>query len=196
VLNLGAIVLSADLRPSVTQLLWIGDIYGFMVAGFLVTPGYLAGAHREAGEHDVLVEREMVEQRLEIGRERVVVESRRRLARIAEPPPVIADAAVSVREQHSLLVGSALDPRLARETYLEAFAAAPRALATLRWARRRGTRTAWPTRRRWVRPPAGTEWGTSSPVTWRAPTRPSPASALARGRTGPCAAPRGRPEAG
>jgi hypothetical protein len=36
-------------------------------------PGYLAGAHREAGEDDILVEREMVEQRLQIARERVVV---------------------------------------------------------------------------------------------------------------------------
>jgi MFS transporter, DHA2 family, multidrug resistance protein len=33
--------LSADLQPSSTQLLWITDIYGFMVAGFLVTMGTL-----------------------------------------------------------------------------------------------------------------------------------------------------------
>jgi len=33
--------LAADLRPSGTQLLWITDIYGFMVAGFLVTMGAL-----------------------------------------------------------------------------------------------------------------------------------------------------------
>jgi MFS transporter, DHA2 family, multidrug resistance protein len=33
--------LSADLRPSGSQLLWITDIYGFMVAGFLVTMGAL-----------------------------------------------------------------------------------------------------------------------------------------------------------
>ncbi len=31
--------LGAELRPSSTQLLWITDIYGFMVAGFLVTMG-------------------------------------------------------------------------------------------------------------------------------------------------------------
>jgi MFS transporter, DHA2 family, multidrug resistance protein len=31
----------ADLHPSPTQLLWINDIYGFMVAGFLVTMGTL-----------------------------------------------------------------------------------------------------------------------------------------------------------
>ena len=31
----------ADLDPSATQLLWINDIYGFMVAGFLVTMGTL-----------------------------------------------------------------------------------------------------------------------------------------------------------
>ncbi len=33
--------LSAGLRPSGSQLLWITDIYGFMVAGFLVTMGAL-----------------------------------------------------------------------------------------------------------------------------------------------------------
>ena len=30
-----------DLDPTPTQLLWINDIYGFMVAGFLVTMGSL-----------------------------------------------------------------------------------------------------------------------------------------------------------
>ncbi|WP_027648764.1 MFS transporter [Salinispora pacifica] len=33
--------LSADLNPSSSQLLWIGDIYGFLVAGFLITMGGL-----------------------------------------------------------------------------------------------------------------------------------------------------------
>lgn len=33
--------LSADLHPSSTQLLWITDIYGFMLAGFLITMGTL-----------------------------------------------------------------------------------------------------------------------------------------------------------
>src|SRR6266508_171552 len=33
--------LSADLQPSSSELLWITDIYGFMVAGFLVTMGTL-----------------------------------------------------------------------------------------------------------------------------------------------------------
>jgi MFS transporter, DHA2 family, multidrug resistance protein len=33
--------ISADLRPSSTQLLWISDIYGFMVAGWLITMGTL-----------------------------------------------------------------------------------------------------------------------------------------------------------
>ncbi|MGH3587214.1 MAG: MFS transporter, partial [Pseudonocardia sp.] len=33
--------LSADLQPSSTQLLWIMDSYGFMIAGFLVTMGTL-----------------------------------------------------------------------------------------------------------------------------------------------------------
>jgi MFS transporter, DHA2 family, multidrug resistance protein len=41
VLNLAVPHLSADLRPSSTQLLWITDIYGFLVAGSLVTMGTL-----------------------------------------------------------------------------------------------------------------------------------------------------------
>ncbi|MFC5751603.1 MFS transporter [Actinomadura rugatobispora] len=41
VLHLAVPQLSADLRPSGVQLLWIVDIYGFMIAGFLVTMGAL-----------------------------------------------------------------------------------------------------------------------------------------------------------
>ncbi|MGH7615445.1 MAG: MFS transporter [Gemmatimonadales bacterium] len=41
VLNLAVPALSADLKPSSAQLLWIVDIYGFMVAGFLITMGTL-----------------------------------------------------------------------------------------------------------------------------------------------------------
>jgi MFS transporter, DHA2 family, multidrug resistance protein len=41
VLNLAVPRLSADLRPSSTQLLWIVDIYGFLVAGSLITMGTL-----------------------------------------------------------------------------------------------------------------------------------------------------------
>ncbi len=41
VLHLAVPSLSAQLRPSSVQLLWITDIYGFMVAGFLVTMGTL-----------------------------------------------------------------------------------------------------------------------------------------------------------
>jgi DHA2 family multidrug resistance protein-like MFS transporter len=41
VLNLAIPQLSADLKPSGTQLLWIMDIYGFLVAGFLITMGTL-----------------------------------------------------------------------------------------------------------------------------------------------------------
>jgi DHA2 family multidrug resistance protein-like MFS transporter len=41
VLNLAVPHLSADLRPSSAQLLWIVDIYGFMVAGMLVPMGTL-----------------------------------------------------------------------------------------------------------------------------------------------------------
>jgi DHA2 family multidrug resistance protein-like MFS transporter len=41
VLHLAAPHLSADLAPDSTELLWILDIYGFMIAGFLVTMGTL-----------------------------------------------------------------------------------------------------------------------------------------------------------
>jgi MFS transporter, DHA2 family, multidrug resistance protein len=41
VLNLALPQLSADLNPSSSQLLWIVDIYGFLVAGMLVTMGTL-----------------------------------------------------------------------------------------------------------------------------------------------------------
>lgn len=41
VLNLALPALSADLAPSASQLLWIVDIYGFMVAGMLITMGTL-----------------------------------------------------------------------------------------------------------------------------------------------------------
>jgi len=41
VLHLAVPAISADLQPTSAQLLWIIDIYGFMVAGFLVTMGTL-----------------------------------------------------------------------------------------------------------------------------------------------------------
>jgi len=41
VLNLAVPHLSADLRPSSSQLLWIVDIYGFLLAGSLITMGTL-----------------------------------------------------------------------------------------------------------------------------------------------------------
>jgi DHA2 family multidrug resistance protein-like MFS transporter len=41
VLNLAIPHLTADLNPSSTQLLWIVDIYGFLLAGFLITMGTL-----------------------------------------------------------------------------------------------------------------------------------------------------------
>ncbi|MRG44671.1 MFS transporter [Chitinophaga sp. SYP-B3965] len=41
VLNLAVPALSADLKPSSTELLWIMDIYGFLVAGLLITMGTL-----------------------------------------------------------------------------------------------------------------------------------------------------------
>jgi DHA2 family multidrug resistance protein-like MFS transporter len=41
VLFLAVPAISEDLRPDATQLLWIMDSYGFMMAGFLVTMGTL-----------------------------------------------------------------------------------------------------------------------------------------------------------
>jgi DHA2 family multidrug resistance protein-like MFS transporter len=41
VLNLALPAISAQLKPSSAQLLWIVDIYGFLVAGFLITMGTL-----------------------------------------------------------------------------------------------------------------------------------------------------------
>ncbi|MGH7571401.1 MAG: MFS transporter [Gemmatimonadota bacterium] len=41
VLNLAVPALSADLKPSSSQLLWIVDIYGFLLAGLLITMGTL-----------------------------------------------------------------------------------------------------------------------------------------------------------
>jgi DHA2 family multidrug resistance protein-like MFS transporter len=41
VLNLAVPTLTRDLQPSPAQMLWIIDIYGFMVAGFLMTMGTL-----------------------------------------------------------------------------------------------------------------------------------------------------------
>jgi DHA2 family multidrug resistance protein-like MFS transporter len=41
VLNLALPAISTELQPSSSQLLWIVDVYGFMVAGFLITMGTL-----------------------------------------------------------------------------------------------------------------------------------------------------------
>lgn len=41
VLYLAAPSLAADLRPSATEMLWVMDVYGFMIAGFLITMGTL-----------------------------------------------------------------------------------------------------------------------------------------------------------
>src|SRR5215207_6071973 len=41
VLHLAVPSISEDLKPSSAQLLWIIDIYGFMVAGFLIAMGTL-----------------------------------------------------------------------------------------------------------------------------------------------------------
>ncbi|NED84851.1 MFS transporter, partial [Streptomyces sp. SID11233] len=41
VLGLATPYISEDLRPSGTQLLWIGDVYSFVIAGLLVSMGGL-----------------------------------------------------------------------------------------------------------------------------------------------------------
>jgi MFS transporter, DHA2 family, multidrug resistance protein len=41
VLNLAVPAISTELKPTASQLLWIIDIYGFLVAGFLITMGTL-----------------------------------------------------------------------------------------------------------------------------------------------------------
>src|SRR5918992_4439364 len=41
VLELAVPKLSADLKPTSSQLLWIMDVYGFLLAGFLITMGTL-----------------------------------------------------------------------------------------------------------------------------------------------------------
>jgi MFS transporter, DHA2 family, multidrug resistance protein len=49
VLFLAVPELSADLEPSSAQLLWILDIYGFLLAGLLITMGTLGAGSAAAG---------------------------------------------------------------------------------------------------------------------------------------------------
>jgi hypothetical protein len=49
VLHLAVPALSADLRPSGAQLLWIIDVYGFFVAGSLITMGTWATVSAAGG---------------------------------------------------------------------------------------------------------------------------------------------------
>ena len=51
VLNLAVPALSEDLRPTISQLLWIVDIYGFFVAGSLITMGTLSRPPRNCRRH-------------------------------------------------------------------------------------------------------------------------------------------------
>ena len=63
---------------------------------------HLAGAHREADQDDV-GQIEVLEQRVQVGRERVVVVTHRWLARATEPAAVIADTAITGGKQLALL---------------------------------------------------------------------------------------------
>jgi len=62
----------------------------------------LAAAHREADQNDV-VQVEVLEERVQVGGEGVVVVADGRLARAAEPTSVVADHAVPGGEQLALL---------------------------------------------------------------------------------------------
>jgi hypothetical protein len=64
--------------------------------------GHLAGAHREADEHDV-VKAELLEQRVEVGGEGVVVVARGGPAGVAEAAPVVPDDAAAGAEKLGLL---------------------------------------------------------------------------------------------
>jgi DHA2 family multidrug resistance protein-like MFS transporter len=71
VLNLAIPAITADLKPTASQMLWIVDIYGFLVAGSLITMGTLGDR---------------------IGRRRLLMIGARRLARRrcwprCPPPP-------------------------------------------------------------------------------------------------------------
>jgi len=59
VLNLAVPSLSVDLRPSSSQLLWIVDIYGFLVAGSLITMGTLGDRIGGAGWALIEIAREL-----------------------------------------------------------------------------------------------------------------------------------------
>ena len=67
VLNLAVPQITADLKPSARQLLWIVDIYGFMVAGALVTMGTLGdrvGRRKRAADRRRRVRRHLGARRL------------------------------------------------------------------------------------------------------------------------------------
>lgn len=49
VLNLAVPSISADLKPTSTQVLWIIDIYGFLVAGALIPMGRSATSSAAGG---------------------------------------------------------------------------------------------------------------------------------------------------
>ena len=95
VLNLALPAISADLRPTGAQLLWIIDIYGFMVAGFLITMGTLGdrigrrrllmiGAAAFAAPADLTPKLAQLE-KLEIFPPAVSLESKRDFRRETEP---------------------------------------------------------------------------------------------------------------
>src|SRR6266852_490617 len=85
VLNLALPAISADLRPTSTQLLWVVDIYGFLVAGLLITMGALGD--RIGRRRRRLGARRILDQRRDIDRDARGSRHRRRDARALDPVP-------------------------------------------------------------------------------------------------------------
>ena len=63
---------------------------------------HLAGAHREADQHDIS-KVQLLDQRVQIGGEGVVVVANRRLAGLAEATTVVRDHAVAGPQEHAFL---------------------------------------------------------------------------------------------
>ena len=95
VLNLAVPSLSADLKPSSAQLLWIVDIYGFMVAGRADDDGRAGRPHRPPQAPDDrrgsvrrrLGARGILHQRRDADRRARAARARRRDPRAVDPVP-------------------------------------------------------------------------------------------------------------
>jgi DHA2 family multidrug resistance protein-like MFS transporter len=112
VLNLALPAISAALRPSGAELLWIIDIYGFFVAGFLITMGTLGD---RIGRRKLLLigaaafaialgDRRVLDQQRDADRNARAARHRRRdpgaVDLVADPEHVPRPAATPVRDRH------------------------------------------------------------------------------------------------